>query len=116
MGVSPLSGKWLVKQGYDSVHLSELLLHRLHDIEIIELAIKEKRVIVTCDTDFGNLLALEKFEYPSIILFRLKDFTPSNIEKKLSIILKEISEKQFSDGIFITIKEETYRTRTLPIV
>ncbi|MFM9943725.1 MAG: DUF5615 family PIN-like protein [Bacteroidia bacterium] len=116
MGVSPNCGSWLKNKGFDCLHLSELGLHKLHDNQIIELARKEKRIVLTCDTDFGSLLALEKYEYPSIILFRLNNFTPVNICQKLSAILEEINEKQFSDGIFITVKEENYRTRTLPIL
>lgn len=115
MGVSPLCGKWLIDQGYDSIHLSELSLHTLHDDQIIELARKEHRIILTCDNDFGSLLALENQDYPSIILFRLNDFTPTNICLKLSLILKDITENQFLKGIFITVKENNYRTRILPI-
>ena len=51
MGVSPLSGKWLIKQGYDSVHLSELSLHTLGDDKIIEL-IEHHSYVWSLEDDF----------------------------------------------------------------
>ena len=51
-------------------------------------------------------MALENIKNPSVILFRLDDFTPININKKLAIILKEIPQSQLLSGLFITVKEK----------
>lgn len=114
MGVSPICGIWINEMGYDAIHLNDLNLNKLPDNEIITLAKSQNRVILTCDNDFGTLMAFSKSQLPSVILFRLNDFTPKNVFLKLSIILNETPENQFLTGIFITVKEENYRIRHLP--
>lgn len=114
MGVSPICGKWLNEVGYDAVHLNDLNLNELPDNDIIELAKSQQRIILTCDNDFGTLMAFNKLHLPCVILFRLNDFTPKNVFNKLSTILKETSENLFQNGVFITVKEENYRIRRLP--
>lgn len=116
MGVSPICGNWLNDRGWDAKHLNEMNLSKLPDNEIILLAQTENRVILTCDNDFGTLMALENIKNPSLILFRLDDFTPININKKLAIILKEIPQSQLLSGLFITVKEKNYRIRKLPMI
>lgn len=116
MGVSPICKSWLTENGFNAIHLIELNLSQISDAGIILLAQNENKIILTCDNDFGSLMALGKYEKPSVILFRLEDFTPTNICKKLSIILKEIQHTQFIEGIFITVKEQKYRVRKLPMI
>jgi predicted nuclease of predicted toxin-antitoxin system len=48
----------LKKAGYNAVHVRDIGMGMATDKEILDFALKEDRVIVSADTDFGTLLAL----------------------------------------------------------
>ena len=49
----------------------------ISDSEIMEIAITEKRLILTFDSDYGELIFKFGFKPPAgVIYLRLKDFTP----------------------------------------
>jgi predicted nuclease of predicted toxin-antitoxin system len=52
------------------VHVRVRALHAASDQTLFELAAKEVRIIVSADTDFGQLLSVRKVQKPSVILFR----------------------------------------------
>lgn len=66
----------LRQAGEDVVHLREQNLHALPDDQILAKASREQRVILTCDLDFGELLASDSAVSPSVILFRMRNQTP----------------------------------------
>lgn len=69
---------YLRKAGYDVLSISEL--HGgIRDEEVIELAIKEERIIVTFDRDYGELVFKKGFK-PSkgIVYLRLDNFFPED--------------------------------------
>lgn len=76
MGISPRVGLWLNSFGHDSIHISDNDLHRLSDDFIIEKAIRENRIILTADMDFGQLLALDSSDKVSIVQFRVSNLNP----------------------------------------
>jgi predicted nuclease of predicted toxin-antitoxin system len=41
-----------------------------NDSDVLEKALVEKRVLVSADSDFGTLLALQETSQPSFVLFR----------------------------------------------
>jgi predicted nuclease of predicted toxin-antitoxin system len=45
-------------------------MHAAKDEEILALALKEDRIVISADSDFGTLLALQEAARPSFILFR----------------------------------------------
>jgi predicted nuclease of predicted toxin-antitoxin system len=114
MGISQSTVKWLRKKGYDATHLREEGLHELSDVEIIRKARKEDRTIITCDLDFGYIMAISGDIAPSLIIFRLDDETPHNINHKLALILDE-SCNALENGAIISVGETRYRVRLLPI-
>ncbi len=47
--------KWLREQGHDAIHTLDLpLKNATDDLEINELSLKEKRIVITKDSDFFN--------------------------------------------------------------
>ncbi|HYS75771.1 MAG TPA: DUF5615 family PIN-like protein, partial [Burkholderiales bacterium] len=57
-GVAGRVVNWLRERGHDAVHLREQGLERLPDSEVFAKASAEKRVLLTFDLDFGELVAL----------------------------------------------------------
>jgi len=114
MGISQSTVHWLRDQGYDAVHLREQQLHRLPDPEIVKKANIEGRIILTCDLDFGALMAFSGEQHPSIVIFRLGDETPQNVNQRLSEVLNK-SASALNKGAIILIEQNRYRIRLLPI-
>jgi len=46
--------KWLRQNGHDATHLRDEGLHRMPNGEIFEKAIREDRIVITFDLDFGE--------------------------------------------------------------
>ena len=114
MGISQKSVAWLRTQGHDAVHLRDEQLHRLPDTEILGKAKRESRIILTCDLDFPALLAASQSSLPSVILFRLDDERPDNINRRLSAVLAE-STVALQNGAIISVDETKHRVRLLPV-
>lgn len=68
--LSPLVAAGLVAEGHDAVHTAELGLATADDGVILQRAAAENRVVVSADTDFGDLLVLHGTQKPSIVLIR----------------------------------------------
>ncbi len=114
MGIAQSTVKWLKSQGYEAKHLREEGLQKLPDEDIYSKAKKEKSIILTFDLDFGEIAAAAGENLPSIIIFRLQDARPANVNRLLEIVLNETSE-DLEKGAIISVNEHRYRIRRLPI-
>jgi predicted nuclease of predicted toxin-antitoxin system len=57
MGVSLRVVEWLRSSGHDAIHLRDEGLQKLPNGEIFRKAIREQRVVLTFDLDFGEIVA-----------------------------------------------------------
>jgi predicted nuclease of predicted toxin-antitoxin system len=114
MGVSRALAGELRHREHDVLHLSEEGLHRLPDDEILRFAQRERRVILTFDLDFGDLLAAGAFSLPSVVIFRLLDQTPASVTPKLLHLLSERAQ-EIEEGAIVIVEDRRYRLRRLPI-
>ena len=60
----------LSTSGHDAVHIRDLDASGAPDSEVMALAVRDSRVIISADTDFGALLAHTRATKPSVILVR----------------------------------------------
>lgn len=67
---SPVIAELLCSAGHDAVHVRDLGRAGASDLELLVVAADEDRVIVSGDTDFGELLARTNRSRPSIVLLR----------------------------------------------
>jgi len=83
-------------------------------MEIISKAGREGCIALTCDLDFGDIMSASREKYPSVIIFRLEDETPLNVNKRLHQVLQE-STAALLKGAIICVEETRYGVRLLPI-
>lgn len=81
------------------------------DSEIMDRALKEDRIIVTNDKDFGELAIREGRKAEGILLLRLQLETPENKKKVLGNLLKNHKDK-IRDNLVIA-RENQIKTREL---
>lgn len=114
MGISQSTVNWLRDNGYEAVHLKEEGLQRISDGEIVAKAMKEGRVILTCDLDFGDIMAASSKAWPTVIIFRLENERPQNINRRLLQVLEE-SFDALEKGAIVSVEETRHRIRFLPV-
>jgi predicted nuclease of predicted toxin-antitoxin system len=84
------------------------------DLEILEFARQENRVIVTQDLDFSMLLALGGYNKPSLITLRLSLTDPNIVTQKLIDTIPQV-EQILIEGGAVTIEDASVRSRRLPM-
>lgn len=114
MGVSMSTVQSLRETGHDAVHLRERGLGRLSDVAILEKARQEGRIVLTFDLEFGDLLATGIHNFPSVIIFRLRNQTPASVTPRLREVLLE-RDKELAAGAIVVVEDARYRLRRLPI-
>lgn len=71
------------------------------DLEVLERANDEKRILITLDKDFGELVFKKKLIHKGVILLRLRD---ESIENKQKVLLKELSSKKKFENKFTVVR------------
>ncbi len=113
MGVAQRIVQWLRSEGHDAVHLRDERLHRLPNGKIFEKAVAERRIILTFDLDFGEIVALSGGQQVSVILFRLHNPRTPHVIERLKKVLQE-SSSVLEEGAVVVVEESHHRTRRLP--
>lgn len=81
------------------------------DIEVIKLAQKENRIIITFDKEFGEFIFNKKYQIPGIILLRLKPHNADYIFREIRNLLNK-PEIQIKNN-FIILEEKRVRIRQI---
>lgn len=110
MGVSLRIVQWLRENDHDAIHLREENLHRLPNGEIFEKAYIERRILLTFDLDFGEILALSGGKRVSVILFRLHNTRTPHVIERLKKVLNDASAA-LEEGAIVVVEESRHRVR-----
>lgn len=113
--LSPSLSKMLTDSGHNSVHVKEIGMKSASDLEIFEYAFKEKKSVVTADTDFSFILSRWNHSLPSVLLFRFFPYRPEIQFAVLSNIVTRY-EVELSQGSLILIEPDRVRIRMLPLL
>jgi len=68
--LSPVVAEGLRRAGHEAIHVRDLGLAAADDETLFANAERDRRVLISADTDFGTILALRQATHPSVILFR----------------------------------------------
>ena len=108
-----LTGR-LTDAGHDCVHVQERELLGASDEAVMAAAVAESRVLVSMDTDFGELLAGSNASLPSLVLFRRVGRTAEEQAAVLLLNLTDIAD-DLEVGAIAVITNTEIRLRRLPL-
>ncbi|QDO88460.1 hypothetical protein FNH13_09000 [Ornithinimicrobium ciconiae] len=101
--------------GYDTEHVREHEMQSAPDEEVLELARRTHRILISADTDFGMLLARTGAPDPSVILIRRSRARRANeLAALLLANLDQVSE-DLARGAVVVVTDTNVRVRQLPI-
>lgn len=105
----------LVSAGHDAIHAFDAGLQGQSDQAVMSLSRLEGRVLLTSDTDFGELLATSGDRLPSVILLRRRFKSPQD---QVALILANLAavEADLRAGSLVVFTSSLVRVRPLPIL
>ena len=104
----------LADAGHDVIHVSDRDLAGQVDDHVLTAARDEGRVLVSADTDFGELLAKQGLALPSLVLFRQGNRGPEHQAMTLLGNLEEVAE-DLGAGAIVVFTNDNIRIRRLPV-
>lgn len=112
---SPRIADLLGEAGHDAVHVRDIDLRTSPDDEVLAAAHEAGRVIISADTDFGDLLAASNAEAPSILLLRRQE--QRRADEIAALILANLDDvaDDLRSGAVVVFDDERIRIRGLPL-
>jgi predicted nuclease of predicted toxin-antitoxin system len=105
----------LTTAGHDVVHVHDIDLKGARDPVVLARAVKDERVLVTLDTDFGALVAHSQAAVPSIVLFRGEVTRRAEGQAALLLANLDAVADDLRSGAVVVIGYGRLRVRRLPI-
>ena len=100
--------KILREAGYDVKSIGEEM-YGITDVEVLDIAQKESRIILTFDKDYGELIFLHKsFNPPAVVFYWYKGAGPNYAGE---ILLELIGNNIVLDDNFTVIEQNNLRQR-----
>lgn len=88
VGVSKKVERWLAENGYDVKNVRDID-PKAKDSEILSLTVKDGRMVITMDKDFGELIYNSGKKHAGVLILRLED---ANGEQKVEVVKKILHE------------------------
>ncbi|HEX8325519.1 MAG TPA: DUF5615 family PIN-like protein [Tepidisphaeraceae bacterium] len=109
--VSHLVVAFIQSLGHDCTKAS-YLRQGLNDEGVLEVAVRENRVLITADKDFGELVFRDGLAVPGVLLMRLRHaISEQDRVERLRGYWQEIEAAL--PGHFVTVDQNTVRCRPL---
>ena len=100
--------KVLREDGYDVTSIAELS-PGIYDSDVLAMAVKEQRWLITFDRDYGELLfAKGHSPPPTVILLRVKSYRPEDPANWIAQLIQDESDYL---GKFVVYDGSTIRSR-----
>ncbi len=118
VNLSPAWLPFLRAHGHEAVTWLDLGPGNAKDDQLMDWAREHRAVLMTCDLDFGEMLAFSRATHPSIIQFRAKNVHPDALGNLVLRALREYQrrlEGLFGEGAIITVHAARLRAKILPL-
>ena len=100
---------FLLSLGHDVTAIGHDYPASLPDPEVLAIAVDERRILITNDSDFGRLIFQRHLPHAGVIFFRLKpDATAQEKIDRLSWVLPTYADRLDQ---FLVVTERTVRVR-----
>ncbi len=99
----------LRKLGHDILRVDEVK-KGMKDLDVLNLSAKEKRILITFDKDFGELVVKEGKKSNGVILLRIHPESLNLIKDNLIKVFEKVFDLE---NKFIIIEENKIRERSL---
>jgi predicted nuclease of predicted toxin-antitoxin system len=102
--------------GIDATHVRDNDLQHATDSVILEFARQHAFVLVSEDTDFGELLARQCTVAPSFVL--LRTYEPLTPDEQAAVLLANLPRlhDDLAQGAIVVIERSRLRVRCLPVL
>ena len=114
LNVAPRTVEFLRSLGYDIARVDALLPATASDAEIVEVALREGRTILTQDLDFSALVALSGRSGPSVLSLRISSSRVERVNQRLREVLPAVAA-EIESGAIVSVEDDGVRARSLPI-
>jgi predicted nuclease of predicted toxin-antitoxin system len=111
--ISPKLVKFLRHQGLDIIDVKEQEWQGKTDRELLEIAYKEERWVLTHDSDFGTLAIHEGMPFAGILFLRLGNLKAENVIQVCQKLLKQ--DLDYPRKGLVIVDENKARIRQSPI-
>jgi predicted nuclease of predicted toxin-antitoxin system len=108
--LSPMHADTVRRLGHDAVSVLECGLSGADDTDVRAAAIEQRRVLVTLDADFGNVLRYPPAGAPGMVRLRLRPATEEAIDAMLRSAIPRVAEFDLS-GKLVVVGERKIRIR-----
>ena len=99
---------WLATQGHDATAIARDYPFALPDSEVLALAHREGRVLITDDRDFGELVFRQRQPHAGVIYFQLHSQTFASRTRRLAAVLADYAAQLDQ---FIVVDDADVRVR-----
>ena len=100
-------GAFLVQQGHDVKTIAIDYPQALADNQVLAIALRERRILVTHDRDFGELIFRERRPHAGVILLRMR----GTLDELQTRMLQVIVEFEAHLTQFVVVTERLIRVR-----
>jgi predicted nuclease of predicted toxin-antitoxin system len=99
---------YLSARGHDVKAIARDYPNALDDRRVLALARRERRVLITNDLDFGELIVRERLPHSGLILLRLHDTSLALKQSRLDVVLTRHADQLRE---FLVVTEGRVRRR-----
>lgn len=113
--LSPALAEALSREDHESVHVRDRGLSRADDATVMALAVDEDRVVLSADTDFGELLARSEAAGPSVLMLRRQPTHRASAMSGLILANLDRISDDLVAGAMVVLDGDRIRIRRLPM-